>query len=337
MKIAGLLLAGWAGLAVLGCDRGGEEQMVKLDGSSTVGPISSAVAELFSGKQEGVHITVGVSGTGGGFKKFLDDRAGLRTDINNASRPIRSVELERAQLLGVEFIELPIAMDGIAVVVHPRNTFADYLTVEELKRIWEPGSQVKNWKEVRDGFPDLPLKLYGPGTDSGTFDYFTEVVVGKEKASRSDFTMSEDDNVLVQGVEGDAGALGYFGFAYYESNRNKLKLLGIGPDAEKAIRPSLESIRTGEYQPLARPLFLYINKESLQRPAVATFVKFYLDMAPEVVEHPKVNYVGLSSEGYAVARRRLEQGVTGSVMAATQHTGPVDVVKLYSLDTPAGQ
>ena len=200
---------------------------VKVDGSSTVAPITMAGAEMFQAANPKVRVTVGISGTGGGFKKFLDEKTELRTDINDASRFIKEAELSRAKELGVEFIEIPIAMDGLAVVAHPSNTFCNHLTVEELKKIWEPGSTIKNWKDVRAGFPDLPIKLYGPGTDSGTFDYFTEVVVGKEKASRSDYTASESDNVLVQGVSGDKGALGYFGHAYFEANKSKLKLLAI--------------------------------------------------------------------------------------------------------------
>lgn len=345
MKTTVLLASGLACMSLLaGC--GGEQGAnqadglsgtVKIDGSSTVAPISMAAAELFNEKHPAVRVTVGVSGTGGGFKKFLDEQPALRTDINDASRPIRPVELERASSLGIEFIELPVALDGIAVVVNSRNNFVDYLTVEELKRIWSPGSQVKNWREVRDGFPDLPLKLYGPGTDSGTFDYFTEAIVGKEKSSRSDFTMSEDDNVLVQGVEGDAGAMGYFGFSYYESNRDKLKLVAVGPDAKSAVKPTLANIRSGEYQPLSRPLFMYINRQSLQRPPVSAFLDFFIKNAPDVVEHPKVNYVALTPEAYKVVTERLAKGLTGSVMAERKHTGPVDVAKLYSTTRPAAQ
>jgi len=312
-----------------GGDGNGLTGMVKVDGSSTVAPISTVAAELFRKEHPRVQVTVGISGTGGGFKKFLDERPELRTDINDASRAIKPAEIERAARLGVEFIELPIAKDGIAVVVNPGNTFCDYLTVKELKLIWEPGSKITNWKEIRDGFPDLPLKLYGPGTDSGTFDYFTEAIVGKEKASRSDFTMSEDDNVLVQGVEGNTGALGYFGYSYYEANRDQLKLLGIGPNAQSAVRPTISNIREGRYQPLSRPLFLYINKASLQSPAVRRFVDFYLENAGWIVEHPKVNYVALTPEAYKLVAQRLGKGVAGSVMAATKHTGPVDVVKMY--------
>lgn len=315
-----------------GCgDSEGEakRKMVKLDGSSTVAPISMVAAEMFQVDHPDVRVTVGISGTGGGFKKFLSDQADLRTDINDASRPIKDKEIERAAELGVEFIELPIAIDGIAVVVHPDNEFCDHLTVDELKRMWAPESPIKNWSQVRTGFPDVPLKLYGPGTDSGTFDYFTEAIVGESKASRSDFTMSEDDNVLVQGVNGDLGSLGYFGFSYYEANRAKLKLLAIDNNDGKPIKPSLDIIRNGAYKPLSRPLFLYVNKTSAQRPEVVDFLEFLFAHAPEIVEHPKVNYVALSQDLYTAAGRRLADGTIGSAIAQAEGSGPVDLDKLY--------
>jgi len=289
---------------------------IRVDGSSTVYPITAAAAELFGEQQPKVHVTVGISGTGGGFKKFLEEKAELRTDIQDASRPITATELERANKLGVEFIELAIAYDGIAVVVHPSNKFCDHLTVAELKKIWEPESKVKNWKDVRPGFPDLPLKLYGPGTDSGTFDYFTEVIVGKAKACRADFMPSEDDNVLVKGVEGDAGALGYFGFSYYEANKGRLNLLAIDNGDGQPVKPSVETVRKLTYRPLARPLFLYVNKPALSRPEVRAFVDFYLANARKIVEHPRVNYIALSDKLYAAVRARLEKGMTGTLYAA---------------------
>jgi phosphate transport system substrate-binding protein len=280
--------------------------------------------------QPKVQVTVGISGTGGGFKKFLEDKAELRTDIQDASRPIMPGELERATKLGVEFIELPLAYDGIAVVVHPSNKFCDHLTVAELKRIWEPGSKINNWKDVRPGFPDLPLKLYGPGMDSGTFDYFTEVIVGKSKACRSDFTPSEDDNVLVKGVEGDAGSLGYFGFSYYEANKAKLNVLAIGDGTGQPIKPDRESIGRLTYRPLARPLFLYVNKTALAKPEVRAFLDFYLADPKKLVEHPKVNYVGLGDTLYDVARRRLAQGTTGTVFG-TPDTHSKSLQELYGI------
>ncbi len=325
--------AGVAGVAcglcfavLAGCE---EHKSVKVNGSSTVYPITALAAELFQEEHPDVRVTVGVSGTGGGFKVFNSTDASLRTDINDASRPIKPAEMETAKSLGIEFIEMPVALDGIAVVVNPGNDFCGQLTVEELKRIWEPQSAVDNWKDVRPGFPDLPLKLYGPGTDSGTFDYFTEVIVGKEKASRSDYTASEDDNVLVQGVEGDRGALGYFGLSYYAAQKDRLKVLGIDGGDGAPVKPSLETIRSGEYRPLSRPIFIYVNKASARRPEVAAFVKFYFEHALEVVEHPNVNYVSLPKELYPKILSRLENGVTGSAMAEAEKGRPADLAALF--------
>jgi phosphate transport system substrate-binding protein len=303
---------------------------VKVDGSSTVYPITAAAAEMFSESQPKVQVTVGISGTGGGFKKFLEEKPELRTDIQDASRPITAPELERAAKLGVEFIELPIAYDGIAVVVHSSNKFCDHLTIAELKKIWEPGSKIGNWKDIRDGFPSLPLKLYGPGTDSGTFDYFTEVVMGKSKACRADFTPSEDDNVLVKGVEGDAGSLGYFGFSYYEANRAKLKLLAIDNGDGQPVKPDSDSIGKLAYRPLARPLFLYVNKAALAKPEVKGFLDFYLSNAKKIVEHPKVAYVALSAKLYEFVAQRLAAGTTGTVYGGPDaHTKSLN--ELYSV------
>lgn len=294
---------------------------VKVDGSSTVAPISTAAADMFKAAHRDIRVTVGTSGTGGGFKKFLEATPELRTDINDASRPIKQSEIDRAKELGVEFIELPIAYDGIAVVVHPGNTWCEHLTVEELKRIWEPTSAINNWKDIRAGFPDKPLKLYGPGTDSGTFDYFTEAINGKEDACRSDYTASENDNVLVQGVKGDLGSLGYFGYAYYEANKSALKLVGIRGPSGKPILPSPETIRDGTYRPLARPLFLYVNRAAAERPEVATFVLFCLENGRKIVEHPRVKYVGLTDDLYAIALERFRSKVTGSMFGGKEHDG----------------
>ena len=291
---------------------------VKIDGSSTVAPITMAAAELFQGEHPKVRVTVGISGTGGGFKKFLEERSDLRTDISDASRAIKGKEIDKAKELGVEFIEIPIGIDGIAVMVHPSNKFCDHLTVEELKRIWEPGSAITNWSQVRAGFPDVPLKLYGPDTDSGTFDYFTKAIVGKERASRSDYTGSASDNVLVQGIAGDRGSLGYFGYSYYEANKGKLKLLGVDNNDGNPVKPSLDVIRAGSYRPLSRPMFLYVNKEAYKRPEVKGYLTYFLDNAPMIVEHPTVNYVALSGEVYDMARKRLEAGKSGSAMAAAK-------------------
>ncbi len=301
---------------------------VKVDGSSTVAPITMAAAEMFRAKEPKVEVTVGISGTGGGFKKFLDADAGLRTDISDASRCIKEAEIKKAAEVKVEFIEIPIGIDGLAVMVNPSNSFCDHLTLAELKKIWEPESKIKNWKDVRAGFPDLAIKLYGPGTDSGTFDYFTEVVNGKEKACRADFNASENDNTLVQGVAGDAGALGYFGFSYYEANKGKLKLLGIDNGDGKPVKPSLDLIRAGKYHPLSRPLFIYVNAESAKRADVKAFVDFYLGNAAKIVEHPKVNYVAFPSEMYELGKKRFAEVKTGSVMAKAAHGG-TDLVDLY--------
>lgn len=300
---------------------------VRIDGSSTVAPISTAAAEMFMGQHPKVRITVGISGTGGGFKKFLDAKADLRTDISDASRPIKAAELDKAREVGVQFVEVPIGVDGLAVMVNPQSTFVDHLTLAELKKIWEPSSGIHNWKDVRPGFPDLPLKLFGPGTDSGTFDFFTEVVVGKEKACRSDFSASENDNALVQGIAGDKGALGYFGFAYYEANRGKLKLLGIDNGDGKPIQPSLDAIRAGGYTPLSRPLFLYVNAEALKRPEVKAFLAFTLENARKIVEHPKVQYVAFPDEMYTIARKRVDVVKTGTIMTGVG--GAADLVEHF--------
>jgi phosphate transport system substrate-binding protein len=251
----------------------------------------------------------------------LQAQSPRRTDINDASRPIKPAELSRAAQLGVQFIELPIGFDGIAVVVNPQNDFCDHLTVAELKRIWEPGSKIRNWKDVRSGFPDLELRLYGPGTDSGTFDYFIETIVGKAKAARSDFTASEDDNVLVQGVAGDRGGLGYFGFSYYAENVDRLKLLGIDPGNGKRVRPSIDTIAAGTYTPLSRPLFMYVNTRSLERPAVRAFLEFTIQNAPRIVQHPRVNYVALDRDLYDDIWARVENRVTGSEYAKPENRG----------------
>lgn len=302
-------------------EAGGLAGTVKIDGSSTVAPITKAAAELFRAKQPNVKTSVGISGTGGGFKKFLEENAGLRTDVNDASRPILPEEQARAKSLGVEYLELPIAYDGMAVIVHPSNNFCDSLTIGELKRIWQPDSKINNWKDVRQGFPDLPLKLYGPGTDSGTFDYFTEVVCGKAKACRSDFTPSEDDNMLVTGVAGDKGSLGYFGFSYFEANKNRLKLLGIDNGNGKVIKPSEETVRSLAYAPLARPLYLYVNAESAKRPEVRAFLDYFFADPAKIVAHQRVNYIPLSDKLYAAVRDRLAKGTKGTLYPDTaSHT-----------------
>ncbi len=315
-KVAACVAAAFALAAAMPLaaqNKPGEQAAVRVDGSSTVAPIMMAAAEMFRSVDSKIKVSVGISGTGGGFKKFLEEKADLRTDISDASRPIKPTELDRAKQLGVEFIELPVGYDGLAVLVNPKNTWCDHLTTDELKKIWEPGSKINNWKDVRAGFPDKPLKLYGPGTDSGTFDYFTETINGKEDACRPDFTPSEDDNVLAQGVAGDEGALGYFGLAYYERFADKLKLLGVAKGDGKPIKPTLQTVRDGTYVPLSRPLFIYVNRTSASRPEVRKFVEFLLTNAKKIVEHPRVGYVGLSDALYGIAAKRFEKGTTGTI------------------------
>ena len=264
---------------------------VRVDGSSTVLPISEAVAEEFRTVAPNVRVTVASSGTGGGFKKFM---AG-ETDINDASRKVKAEEVELGKTANIEYIELAVAYDGLSVVVNKSLDFVDHLSVEELKKIWSPESKINNWKEVRAGFPDRPLHLFGPGTDSGTFDYFTEVVNGKSGASRADYTASEDDNILVQGVAGDEGGLGFFGFAYYEASADKLKLVPI--DGGKGpVAPNTASISDGSYSPLSRPLFIYVSKAAAKRPEVRAFVDFYIKTAPSIAKD--VGYIAMPAEKY---------------------------------------
>ncbi len=272
---------------------------IAIDGSSTVYPITEAMAEEFGGQHKDVRITVGIAGTGGGFKKFCNGE----TDISNASRAIKDSEKEACAAAGIEYEEFIVGLDGLTVVVNPDNTFAACLTVAQLKTIWDVDSAVNNWNQVVPAFPDQPLTLYGPGTDSGTFDFFTEVVNGKAKQSRSDFTASEDDNVLVQGVSGDPNAMGYFGLAYYIENQDKLTAVQID-GGKGCVAPSFETVNQGDYKPLARPLFIYVKKDSLTRPEVAEFMKFYLTNAPAVVG--EVGYVAVPQDKYDAGLALLE-------------------------------
>jgi phosphate transport system substrate-binding protein len=264
---------------------------VALDGSSTVYPISEAVAEEFQTEAPDVRVTVGVSGTGGGFSKFI---AG-EIDINDASRPIKDSEKADALANGIEFLEIPVAYDGLSIVVNPSNTWVDHITVAELQLIWQPGSTVDSWDDVRPEWPAQPLRLYGAGTDSGTFDYFTEVINGEAGASRPDYTASEDDNVLVQGISGDENSLGFFGYAYYIANKDRLKLVpvdnGSGP-----VAPSPDTINNGTYAPLSRPIFIYVSKAGAAKPEVRSFVEFYLEIAPAMVT--EVGYIPLPPASY---------------------------------------
>ncbi|MBM3933428.1 MAG: PstS family phosphate ABC transporter substrate-binding protein [SAR202 cluster bacterium] len=264
---------------------------IEIDGSSTVFPITEAVAEEFRREQRNVQVNVGVSGTGGGFKRF----AAGETAISDASRPIKQSEADEAKKNGIEFVELEIAIDGLSVIVNPQNDWVDCLTKAELKKIWEPTSTIKNWKEVRAGFPDRPLNLYGPGTDSGTFDYFTEVINGAVQASRADYTASEDDNTLVQGISGDRNALGYFGYAYFEENAGKLKLVSID-SGKGCVTPTTDTIANGTYSPLSRPLYIYVSKAALAKAEVKAFVEFYMRNGADLSS--EVGYIPLSDAKY---------------------------------------
>lgn len=302
--LAATALAACGGDAEAGAD-GQVAGSIQADGSSTVFPITEAVAEEFMTETEGrVRVTVALSGTGGGFKRFC---AG-ETDISNASRPIAPEELEACRAAGVEPLELPVAWDGQVVVVNPANTFVQCLTVAELKKIWEPGSTVQRWSDVRAGWPADPIKLYGPGTNSGTFDYFTKVIVGEEDASRSDYSASEDDNVLVQGVAGDASALGYFGYAYFHQNRDKLRAVSVDA-GQGCVAPETQTIATGTYTPLSHPLFIYVKKSSLERPEVRQFVDFYLTHAAEL--STQVGYVPFAEERQQETRRAYDEATSG--------------------------
>ena len=295
---------------------------ISIDGSSSVYPITEAVAEEFRNKHSDIRVTVGISGTGGGFKKF----ARGETDISNASRPIKQSEIAACNANNIRFIELPVAYDGLAVVVSQANDFVDFLTIAELKKMWEPAAQEKilSWKQVRSSFPDVPLRLYGAGTSSGTYDYFTEAVVGEAKSSRGDYTASEDDNVLVQGVSTDKGALGFFGLAYYEENRSKLKLVPV--DAGKGpILPSDSTVKTGVYAPLSRPELIYIKAQSAESPVVQQFVKFYFENAAALVK--EVGYVPLPAEAYKLSYQRFVERITGSMFVNKSAVG-ADVIKI---------
>ncbi len=300
---AGVLAAALAVFLLAACggdagDGDGLSGTIIGDGSSTSFPISEAVAEEFRKVQPGVDVVVGISGTGGGFSKFCNGE----TDFNNASRPIKAEEQEVCAANGIEAVEFQIAFDGLSVVVNPENDFVDCLTVEELKRIWEPGSEVDNWNDVRAEWPDESLELYGPDTDSGTFDYFTSEIVGEEDASRPDYAASADDNVLVQGIAGDDEALGYFGFAYYTENMDKLKLVAID-GGSGCVLPSRETIESGEYSPLSRPLLLYVRQDALERPEVVELVRFYLTEGRALVA--EVGYVEAPEDIYQEGLAKL--------------------------------
>jgi phosphate transport system substrate-binding protein len=295
-----------------------QAQTIKIDGSSTVFPITEAVAEEYQIQQRGkVRVTVGIAGTGGGFKKFCRGE----TDISDASRPISASEMQICAAAGIKYIELPIAYDALTIVVNPKATWVDQVTVAELKKMWEPAAQgvVTKWSQVNSKWPNSALKLFGPGTDSGTFDYFTEAVNGKAKSSRGDFTASEDDNVLVQGVEADVGAIGYFGYAYYAANPGKMKALKVVNASGVAVGPSEAAVLDGTYNPFSRPLFIYVNAEAAKKPEVKAFVEFYLEKGPDFIK--EVKYVPFVDAAYKTALGHFHNGKLGTVFGGTPAIG----------------
>ena len=289
-------------------------QIIKIDGSSTVYPITEAVAEEFQKIEKGkTRVTVGISGTGGGFKKFCNGE----TDISNASRPIKPTEVELCKKNSIEYIELPVAYDGIALMINPKNNWVSHMTVKELKKIWEPGAQgkIKKWNQIRTAWPDKEIHLFGAGVDSGTYDYFTEAIVGKEHSSRGDFTSSEDDNVLVQGISTDVLSLGFFGMAYYENNKDKLKLVGIDDENDAngkgPILPTYDNILKGIYQPLSRPIYIYLSKKSADKSEIKRFTEYYMKSGADLSK--EVGYIALPDKAYELALKRFEKRITGSV------------------------
>ena len=292
------------------------EKIIKIDGSSTVYPITEAVAEEFQ-KTSKVKVTVGESGTGGGFKKFCRGE----TEISDASRPIKQKEIDECKAAGIQFIELPIAYDALTVVVNSKNDWVKSLSVSDLNQIWKSGSSIKSWKQVNSAYPDEKMALFGPGTASGTFDYFTEAINGKAQSSRSDYTPSEDDNVLVQGVASNKGGLGYFGYAYYEENKEKLRAIPIvAKGATTAVSPSPDTVMNGSYQPLSRPLFIYVNATAAAfKPEVKEFVNFYLANAPKLVK--EVKYVPLPAEDYTAVTTHFKAMKPGTGFDGTPEVG----------------
>ncbi len=296
-----------------------QQAYIKIDGSSTVYPITEAAVQAFQKDRPGaVRIAVGVSGTGGGFRKFCKGE----TDISNASRPILKNEMEACAQAGIKYIELPVAFDALTVVVHPKNDFITQLTVAELKKIWEPLAQgrILRWNDVNPAWPDLPIKLYGPGTESGTFDYFTEAIVGKAKMSRNDYTAAEDDNLLVRGVARDRGSLAYFGFAYYVENQKKLKAVPIvQSEGKPAIAPSVDSVVKGTYQPLARPIFIYVSDKALNKPEVREFVEYYMREGGKLSK--AIKYIPLPASAYQSNLEHLSQMKLGTVFGGATEVG----------------
>ena len=305
--------------ALIAVSAASQAQVVKVDGSSTVYPITEGVAEDFQKlKKNAIKVTVGISGTGGGFKKFCRGE----TDVQNASRPILEKEMVDCRAAGIEYIELPVAFDALTVVMNPRNSFLKAITVAELKKMWEPAAQGKimRWNQVNPAWPDAAIKLFGAGADSGTFDYFTEAINGKSKSSRGDFTASEDDNVLVQGVAQDVNAIGYFGYAYYAENMSRLKAVPIiEKDGKPAVSPSEASVLDGTYQPLSRPIFVYVNVKSLAKPEVREFAEYYMKTAAKIAK--EVKYVPLPAKAYTVGLEHIAKGKKGTVFGGKNEVG----------------
>lgn len=310
-----LALAFFCGFILSSCSSGDSSAgEVKIDGSSTVFPITEAVAEEFRTEAPNVRVTVGVSGTGGGFKKFLRGEI----DVNNASREIQPIEIEQAKEEGIDYVRLSVAYDGLAVVINPQNDWADYFTVQELKKLWEPDAQgtITQWSQIREGWPNEEIHLYGPGVASGTYDYFTEVIVGESGSSRGDFTASEDDNVLVQGVATDQYALGFFGLAYYEENAEKLDLAAVKNGSSEPVKPSMETVSNGTYAPLSRPLFIYVSKEAAQKETVQKFINFYLDNAPQLAR--EIGYVPMPDSLYQKQKEKFQAFYSSSDSVSNQ-------------------
>jgi phosphate transport system substrate-binding protein len=317
------VMLGLLAIALAGCGNSQEPRtadipVIRIDGSSTVFPIAEAVAEEFQLKhRQRLRVTVGLSGTGGGFKKLC--RGDVH--ISNASRPILKEEMEACRAAGIGFIELPIAFDAITVVVHPQNDQVKSLSVADLKKIWEPAAQatIMRWNQVSPQWTDAPLMLFGPGADSGTFDYFTEAIVGKAKSSRGDFTASEDDNVLVQGVEHNKNSLGYFGFAYYVSHRERMRAVPIVNSQGAAVLPSIAAVTDGSYEPLSRPLFIYVSAAAAQRPEVREFIEFYMTSGPALAS--EAGFVPLPPESAQLALEHFRDGRLGSVFGGSPEVG----------------
>ena len=301
------ILVAAVALSVMSCgnnkkDQANDSTSISIDGSSTVYPITEAIAEEYRAEDPNVDVTIGVSGTGGGFKKFGRGE----TDISDASRPIKEDEIAAAKESNIDYVELEVAYDGLAVVINPENDWVDCMTVEELKKLWSPEAQgtITHWNQIRPEWPNEEIHLFGPGVASGTFDYFTEAIVGESGSSRGDYTASEDDNVLVQGVAGDKFGLGFFGLAYYEENQDKLKMIAVD-GGEGCVKPGMETVSSGEYAPLSRPLFIYVNSSSVQKnPKVVDFVNFYLKEAPGLLKD--VGYVPLTDEEYKEQREKFQ-------------------------------